>query len=495
MHATSFALFILSLTILSACGADEPEQTSALELPRAAAAPLLGRADGTDSADYSCQVILREVQRYKAGAGFETTIINGQLWYVWHAFVDVSNSALNAGDVPGLLYSDAQGQWYELDGQATIGAQAGMTRYHFAIAQHTTGPATTSATGRGGDFTLSLVPFVRDTQGGRHFDHNRVADPLESYHLSEQDQWVLLDDAAACSGPEREAEATIQLRRDWQNMTTAPLRAGSRIAIAYDRERMATCHTRRYGRPTWNIKAHVRWLPSGQLEEHPISEADYQGINDVVMSLAILEAPQDATSLELWFEHQGYNGAACQEWDSNYGQNHRFDLEPALSPGWVGNYTKKTSRASSHPCDDGATLESGFGYDTWSRTRAISSDLCLELWQQGVTDQDNPSAQDYQVELRYRFEGQAQWQSAPLRYLDRVGNNARYTVSMRAADPFPMYGPDRCPSFPVSFDQGNMSASMDFYYVVSGQEHRPAGPDSTWRGVYTQYAYPECQAP
>lgn len=494
MRSRSFASLILLIALLSACVADEPESNSTIEAPRAATAPLLGRADGTDSADYSCQVILREVQRYKAGAGFETTIIEGQTWYVWHAFVDVADSALSAGDTPGLLYSDAQGQWYELEGQATSGAPAGMTRHHFTIAQHTTGPGMTSTSGMA-QYSLPLVPFVRDTQGGRHFDHNRVADPLESYRLNAQDQWVLLDDAAYCSGPEREAESTIQLRRDWQNLTTSTLRAGSRIAIAYDRERMTSCHTRRYGRPTWNVKAHVRWLPSGQLEEHPISEADYQGINDVVMSLTILEAPQDATGLELWFEHQGYNGAVCQEWDSNYGQNHSFNLEPALSPSWVGNYTKKTSRASSHPCDDGAALESGFGYDTWSRTRAISSDLCLELWQRGVTDSDQASTPGYQVELRYRFDGQAQWQSKPLSYLDRVGNNARYTISMRAADPFPMYGPDRCPSFPVSFDQGNMSAGMDFYYVVSGQEHRPAGPDSTWRGVYTQYAYPECVSP
>lgn len=78
----------------------------------------------------------------------------------------------------------------------------------------------------------------------------------------------------------------------------------------------------------------------------------------------------------------------------------------------------------------------------------------------------------------------------PLKFANPINS-----VPMRAADPFPMYGPDRCPSFPVSFDQGNMSASMDFHYVVSGQEHRPADPDFTWRGVYTQYAYPECQAP
>ena len=462
---------------------------------RLAPAPLIGRADGGDSADYDCQIILRDVQRYKAGADFETVTLQGQTWYVWHAFVDVLTSAVeDEGASPAILLQGRDGQWYEVSGQPVAGAPDGFSRYHMRLAEHTIGPGMTSTTGLA-QYELTLIPFLRTIQGSRHFDHNRVPNPVDAYRLGQSDQWTLLDDAGVCGGA-RQADTTIQLRRDWQNVTTKTLRQGQRLAVVYDRERLTTCQTRRYGRPTWSLTAHARFLPSNQVASQPLTVTQYEPLNDVITIPAIFDVPADATRVELWVEQSGYHGAVCQAWDSSFGQNHRVEVAAALHPGWVGEFSKKASRASSHPCDDAPALGDGFTYGTWERSRAASSDVCLQLWQAGVTDRDGAGADSYAVIKHYRYEGTTAWLEQPLRYLDRVGNNARYTTSMRNTDPFPSYGPDRCASVPVTFDeQGQMSAAIEFYYTVQGVEHRPSGPGSTWRGVFVQYAAPECLNP
>lgn len=131
----------------------------------------------------------------------------------------------------------------------------------------------------------------------------------------------------------------------------------------------------------------------------------------------------------------------------------------------------------------------GFSFDTWARQRAAVANVCFEVYQAGVTDWDNPDIwRELDVKVFYSYNSEA-FLNQYVNMVYRAGNNARYAIDLRPLDPFASY---TCPPGPVTtVYQGSepyVQSEFEFLVTVNGQEIRPAGPGSTFRGIFTDYA-------
>lgn len=463
------------LMLLVGCGEAVDSSSNA----RVADAPMLGAADGMDGADYGCQVVARQIRRTVEPPGFVTRCVDGTCSWAWRATVDVSDGALAEGASPGVLYQGMDEVWREVDGLPIRGVNAGMTRYGFDVFEGLVGPGSTSTTGLA-NYRLNLIPFLRFPDGRRVFDHNRLSDAGVSYGLGAETDYALLDDPRVCADG---VDAVIRLGSDWGVEQLGELRGGSRVAVVYDSNRLSGCRATHNGNPAWMLDANVRFDEVDVATSSVIAFPDSWG-TDADDLPVFFDVPSDATSLELWFKAASYAGSFCESYDSNFGKNYRFDVTPLAQPDWVGNATVTVSRAASHPCESGVDLSGGFDYGTWARSRAAVASVCTEIYAAGVTDGQVGDVFDAKVEVRYA--GTQDWVAVPMVFDQQVGNNVRYRASIRAMDPFPMYG-GVCADVPVEHDDQQMWTTAELRFVVNGQ-----AMGDVYSGAFTQYVDLSC---
>ena len=156
------------LVVLAAACTPDPTATRA-------AAPALGKTDGTDAADRGCAIVLDHVER----AGLST--IDGRS-LAWEGELVVSEAGQALG-TPHVLYG-VFGTWWAVPAEPVDG-QPG--RFRFRIEEHTieTGVSTTTLT----RFHMELAPYLATSDGGRVFDHNRPAGDLDAYELTLANAW------------------------------------------------------------------------------------------------------------------------------------------------------------------------------------------------------------------------------------------------------------------------------------------------------------------
>jgi hypothetical protein len=179
----------------SGCGDARPPAASQSR------APALGSADGTDAADRGCRIVLRDVGRV-AGAmgGYQSDCSAGTCYFVWQGTLDVQSGNVANGATPIVLYHLAgAAQWYEVAASPIDGAGPGFGRYQFRLFDHTVGPGLDLDALNRTD--LELVPALRQSGGGRLFDHNRHAGDFENYHLVLANSWAIASDPAVCPAP------------------------------------------------------------------------------------------------------------------------------------------------------------------------------------------------------------------------------------------------------------------------------------------------------
>lgn len=459
---------------LVACGGPLAEEGD----EGAAAAPLAGVDGRVDSADRACHVVLRGAGRVSDGRGGYVT--SGSSW-VYEAVVDVSDAAIADGAAPGVLFLPPDGRtWREGVGTAIAGAGPGFQRFRFPLSRDLPGPgmsATSLSRAR-----VELAPYIRLAQGGRAFDHNRHEDSFTNHVLSGSSGFAIADDASVCAArapttpvvPSADAPV-IRFARGAITQTGAVLEAQD-VVLDYDVARLSRCRN-----GSWDITARVRFQPSGRIVEGSIRSGRL-----------VTRVPAGAVRIEAWFENTG--GGSCRAWDSNDGRDHVFPVLRA--PGWIGQPVTKISRATGHACSDGATLSSGFRFDTWARTRTVMTNVCFEVWQQGVTDWSNPEMwRSLDARLYYRYDSSSPFRFVHVDFVDRVGNNARFATSLGALDPFRN---DHCPEGPVTAAGGAggspqyVTARMEMYFWVNGRTLTQASgapfvgtfedyPDNGWR--------------
>ncbi len=453
-----FALIVLAL--VPAC-VEESAATST------APAPLVGVDGSHDAADRGCQVVLRELARPWTGYTWET---NGSSW-VWAGTIEISEAAAAEGLEPVLLYQyGSNPTWFEAPAMpAQAAATPGFVRYTVRIDHDLPGPGmsgTALANAR-----VQVVPMLRMPEGGRLFDHNRNPGDLDNYVMTSPDLAIGRDDAI-CAPPAGADRARLVFDADWSERREGVLAPGGELSIVYAQSRLAQCKQTQGNYQLWDITAHVQFAPGGQLVTASVRDGE-----------ATLTVPSDARSATLWFEATSASG--CHAWDSNYGANYVYDT--ARPPQWVGNASTLTTRDTSGDICGGTPAQQGFAFDTWTRQRAAITNLCFQVYQPGLTDRDDPDLwQKLDVSLHWREQGQTTWQSRPVNFDRRVGNDARYAMSWRELDPFRMY---HCPDGATTPTPDGMyvQTRLDYVIVVNGYELRPE-PGAAFAGTFIDYA-------
>ncbi|MBN2495768.1 MAG: hypothetical protein JXR96_14340 [Deltaproteobacteria bacterium] len=318
------ALLGLYLLAISACGASEEEDIAFQAIP--ATAPELGEADSTDAADRGCALILRWAERQMDEQGeLLTHCRDGACSWIWKGMIDAASSEIAAGASVGVLYtSPIDGSWWEVPAAYAGAGRVGFSRFEFWIEEHAPGPDT--AGGR-----LELVPFLRRPDGSRLFDHNAHPGDFENYGLGPERGFGPDIDAYVCT--RRARTAAIHFTASFDEWVEGELRAGERVAILYDLDRLPRCRNTHNGAPAWDLTAFARIYPHG--EEHSASVRTFvsQGGTPSTVALSVpfeLDLPEDATAIELWFRNASGAGSSCVEWDSDYSANYLFDVLPPV---------------------------------------------------------------------------------------------------------------------------------------------------------------------
>ncbi len=278
--------------------------------------------------------------------------------------------------------------------------------------------------------------------------------------------------------------ATITFAGDYSHEVSGTLVSGIPVTIAYDQGRLTTCRGEKYGQPAWSIVAHYT-VDGGPVMAHPVVTP--QG------PAAPLTFPAGG-HVQMWFVNSDVWG--CVAYDSAYGQNYQFDVGSSSGVAWAGLASSVITRCSDNgqACPGEETdLAQGFVYDTWARQRALYADLTFEVWEPGVTDWDNPDLwKQLDVQMHYRFGSTGPFASSYVDFSRRVGNNARYAVSLRELDPLggnTITQVQDCPAAPISSASNPtyIETTVELFFTVNGFELRP-GLGATYSGRFEDYA-------
>jgi len=492
MKALSPALLFLMLFggIGSAC--DSGKDSTSGFIP--AVAPLIGTNE--DGADRDCRIVLLDLARPSNNMGGWETF--GSTW-LWRGHIDVATAEIEAGGRPAVLFHyGSDPTWWEAVLTPVEGARGGFTRYAFELYDHVPSPGMS-----GTSLTRAVVEVIPVLTRGDHrlFDHNRNPGEWDNYMLNLQNGFSVPWNDSVCSlVPQAPVidlaasapRATVRFPVSGAPELTGRLVAGGIVTVEYEPGRMTTCRDTHNGYPAWDLRAFVKFNPSGVGLDQSVRSFVTNNGTPTTTAFALpaeFSIPADTTDMELWFWNSGLGGGyACQDYDSNAGQNYPYEVFPV--PGWIGNAKLMLSRSASALCQADAPAYTGpFSFGTWERTRTTYTSLCFEVWQEGVTDLANPNLwQDLDVQVHYRFAGQEAFTTAYVSLFDQVGNNARYGLDLRPLDPFAMY---HCPDVPTTkytsaSGELMVQAPIELYFTVNGA---PFMPELTlFGGNYWDYA-------
>ncbi len=294
----------------------------------------------SDSADRSCQVILRKAELKRdpsSGSPLTETDSSGQNWYTFESLVDAAESPVSAGTSVYLLYKTAEEtQWHSAPGMAVAGANPSLRRMTFRLAEGTIAADDGSSLPPTGSI-LQIIAYLQTNDGRRIFDHNTSAGSSDSIKLTAENDWTFASEPSLCPSAGR-GSSTIRFMKNWLVEQRGQAQPGQALIVEYDLARLPQCQSSSYnGLPAWQTEAMIRFFPGG--EEFSASLNSLQS-GKMVDSPARFEIPADSTHAQLWFKSRGRNCEAV--WDSNYGRNYEISIKPdvAPSPAWAGQWRK-----------------------------------------------------------------------------------------------------------------------------------------------------------
>jgi hypothetical protein len=164
-------VLLVSTAAFTACGGSDPASTGTVTPPS------IGKADGSDRADTSCQIVLRTAKTAYCSGGI----------CVYIGEVDISKDIVHQGAKADVLVYD--GGWSRVSQSGTPlhrlpDVVAGFERYQFTL-------TSTAA-------QVEVIPYY-ELNGVRSFDHNRNGDVFANYVVG-PNQYIH-DDASACAKP------------------------------------------------------------------------------------------------------------------------------------------------------------------------------------------------------------------------------------------------------------------------------------------------------
>jgi hypothetical protein len=147
--------------------------------------------------------------------------------------------------------------------------------------------------------------------------------------------WDPSSDAAIAS---REG-ATVAFTDDWKVHTEGTVRAGDRLTLAYDRDRLSAMFG---GKVPSDAVACVSFDGEPPLEV-PLTVKPDQAGQPGAMYMPSLRVPYEATKVSIWFKGQADGQTA---WDSAFGKNYTFNVGTArddADPSWKAELLRSKS--------------------------------------------------------------------------------------------------------------------------------------------------------
>jgi hypothetical protein len=133
--------------------------------------------------------------------------------------------------------------------------------------------------------------------------------------------------------------AAVVFTDDWKTEVEGKLRAGDKVEIAYDRDRLAAMLG---GVTPSDVVACVSFNGEPP-REVPLNVQPGEGGKPGTMFMPALQVPIEATEMTLWFKGQG---AGNTSYDSSFGQNFKFKVGPArddADPSWKAELLRSKS--------------------------------------------------------------------------------------------------------------------------------------------------------
>jgi hypothetical protein len=430
--------------VASGCGVQDAviDESTEDEVLVTEDAPLLG-ADGKDAAERKCQLVLRTLTR---GA---TSCTSGICWWTFDGVLDVSNAAVAEGAKPKVLFKNIDATSWTLVSPTkttTLGTPpAGFTRYRFKLSKNTVRDGmSATAYSRA---NVQVAPYLLATTGARLFDHNRVAHELGNYVVSQSSGWGVSDDAAVCTGDALEPRA-IDFQTGWRTVQRGVVVAGEPVTLNYALDRLTDCRGTHNGFPAWDLRAFVRFHPSGTVVDGSVRGFDApNGVPSNAGAKSVpfeVNVPSGTTSMEVWFKNSTGAGSSCVAWDSNLGTNYVFPVSSA-SPSraeWVGNAGSSFSRACSRT--DG--VPASIALDSYLQQRACAF-VEVDVWVPGLTDA-GASGVGVFAQAETSLDGVA-LPVKDLAFVGRVGNDWRFRFEVPKSELY--YAPAAWRTFEYGF--------------------------------------------
>lgn len=184
-----FYTVLFLITTWGACGglnpADQPLEANG------------GKAEpaNTNTADYDCNVVLRNVALLGCKLDGAT---QGHVQY-WQGNVDVAQEKVDSLHTLSILYKRTEDQtWDTADAHPTSLLINGYQQYQFEI-QHSVSDCASSVPED--TYQIKLIPFITDTGSTpqfKYWDHNHIEDPMGFYQLDISKSWTLNTDPSTC---------------------------------------------------------------------------------------------------------------------------------------------------------------------------------------------------------------------------------------------------------------------------------------------------------
>lgn len=310
------------------------------------------------------------------------------------------------------------------------------------------------------------------------------------------------DEAATTTEDLTAGDAKLRFTADFRVEQDKALTAGKKVQVLYDAARVTDCLGEQNGQPAWTQTGFYR-VNGGQVGNFEAAGfSPSGGKKDAVIALpapVVRGAGSPVGDLAIWF--QTTNRWGCSAWDSNYGDDYHFAIQPpANAPQWLGQADVVTSRATcgnGKACDaDRRALGQGFVYDTATAQRAAIRQVSFQVYREGVTDHDDAGLwEKLDVRAYTRVGKTGAFAQHYLPFDARIGNNARYTFELRPLMPFAgntVTQQSDCPAFPYRHvgpagAGGYVEADVEFYFWVNGVELR-AEDGNAFVGRYQDYA-------
>jgi hypothetical protein len=122
------------------------------------------------------------------------------------------------------------------------------------------------------------------------------------------------------AGPPATATASLHFTEDGSVAQDGPLRAGEKVKIRYEQDRLPDCRRVERGNPVWTITGYAS-IDGGEPQVFQTGRPD--GYDREAID-TILDLPRSG-ELSLWFQVTSLGG--CSAYDSKHGQNYRFAIE------------------------------------------------------------------------------------------------------------------------------------------------------------------------